>query len=347
MVARRPSKVTSSKPRRMPPMRISWVKNPLRGAPASPDATARIAVVLPTPGGPVIKSATAEESRRAHDGDEGPALLVSAAGQATARLPASSTDLRDRSLSMVIVGHQRRQRQGPPSAGQTARAALQRPVSSEGESSAQSRATIPRMPMKSSGTGYVESRVSREEAVRHEPEARAMDGHHWPVLWPRDVGNAHRVPENHIAVDERAVRLDPPRQPIASTSLIHELAGRVLLGRVIGGDPQVRLQEAGPHQQGRVRQEKWRTILSGLEDIRDRLAEYVPGPRVHDFPEAARAGIELACRLALAHDRRLRHAGRRDGSWGTGGHIHFENGIGRTVHIHVETEVEPVLMVDA
>src|SRR5262249_29773821 len=88
------------------------------------------------------------------------------------------------------------------------------------------------MPMESSGTGYVESRVSREEAVRHEPEARAMDGHHWPVLWSRDVGNAHRVPENHIAVDERAVRLDPPRQPIASTSLIHELAGRVLLGRV-------------------------------------------------------------------------------------------------------------------
>src|SRR5262249_17158085 len=67
-------------------------------------------------------------------------------------------------------------------------------------------------------------------------------------------GNAHRVPENHIAVDERAVRLDPPRQPIASTSLIHELAGRVLLGRVIGGDPQVRLEEAGPHQQGRVGQ---------------------------------------------------------------------------------------------
>src|SRR5262249_48664974 len=175
---------------------------------------------------------------------------------------------------------------------------------------------IPRTPMESSGAGDVESRVPREEAIRHESEARAMDGHHWPVLWPRDVGNAHRVPENHIAVDERAVRLDPPRQPIASTSLIHELAGRVLLGRVIGGDPQVRPEEAGPHQQGRVGQEKWRTILSGLEDIRDRLAEYVPGPRVHDFPEAARAGIKPAGRLALARDPPVRPARRPAGVWG-------------------------------
>src|SRR5215469_6916784 len=126
----------------------------------------------------------------------------------------------------------------------------------------QNRAIIPGTPTESSGTGYVESRVPREEAGRHEPEARAMDGHHRPVLWPRDVGNAHRVPENHIAVDERAVRLDPPRQPIASRSLIHELAGRVLLGRVIGGDPQVRLEEAGPREQGRAGQEKWRAILS-------------------------------------------------------------------------------------
>src|SRR5215831_12833155 len=187
---------------------------------------------------------------------------------------------------------------------------------------------IPRTPMESSGAGDVESRVPREEASRHESEARTMDGHHWPVLWPRDVGNAHRVPENHIAVDERAVRLDPPRQPIASTSLIHELAGRVLLGRVIGGDPQVRLEEAGPPQQGRVGQEKWRAVLSGLEDISDRLAENVPGSGVHDFPEAARAGIEPARRLALAPDQRLRHARRRDRSWGTGGHIPFENGIG-------------------
>src|SRR5262245_61984853 len=101
------------------------------------------------PGDPVIRKATAEERRRARDEDEGTALLVSAAGQATARLPTSSTALRDGSLGMVIVGQQR-------------------PVSSEGESSGQSRATIPRMSMESSGTGYVESGVSREEAVRHE-----------------------------------------------------------------------------------------------------------------------------------------------------------------------------------
>src|SRR5215469_3275140 len=211
----------------------------------------------------------------------------------------------------------------------------------------QNRAIIPGTPTKSSGPGYVESGVPREEAGRHEPEARAMDGHHRPVLWPWDVVDPHRVPENDIAVDERAVRLDPPRQTIASTCLIHELAGRVLLRRVIGGDPEVRTEEAGSLQQGRVGEEKWRAVLSGLEDIGDGLAESVPGPGVHDLPEAARAEIETARRLALAPDRRLRHAGHRGRSWGTGGGIHFEHGIGRTVHVHVETEVEPVLMVHA
>src|SRR5262245_64862907 len=152
---------------------------------------------------------------------------------------------------------------------------------------------------KSSWTGHVESGVPREEARRHEPEARTMDRHHWPVLWPGDVGNPHRVPEHHIAVDERAVRLDPPRQTIASTSLIHELARRVLLGGVIGGDPQVRLDEASPRQQGRVGQEKWRAVLPGLEDIGDGLAEYIPRPGVHDLPEAARVGFEEAPRRAL------------------------------------------------
>src|SRR5215813_2881756 len=125
-----------------------------------------------------------------------------------------------------------------------------------------------------------------------------MDGHHRPVLWPRDVGYAHRVPENHIAVDERAVRLDPSRQPIAARSLIHELAGRVLLGRVIGGDPQMRPEEASPREQGRAGQEKWRAVLSRLEDVGHRLAENVPGSGVHDLPEAARAGIEPTRRVA-------------------------------------------------
>src|SRR5215831_6147739 len=90
MTARWPANLTSSNPRRTPRLRISWVKNPPRRAPASPDATARIALVLPTPGGPVIRSATAEERCRARDEDAGPGLLVPAAGQATARLSASS-----------------------------------------------------------------------------------------------------------------------------------------------------------------------------------------------------------------------------------------------------------------
>src|SRR5262252_2595962 len=75
MTARRPSKVTSSNPRRAPRLRISSVKNPLSRAPASPDATARIAVVLPTPGGPVIRSATGKECRRARSWDQGAARV--------------------------------------------------------------------------------------------------------------------------------------------------------------------------------------------------------------------------------------------------------------------------------
>src|SRR5215471_10762180 len=90
MTARRSSKVTSSNPRRAPRLRISSVKNPLSRAPTSPDATARIAVVLPTPGGPVIRSATAERHRHAPGRDQASARRMSAAGQATARLPASS-----------------------------------------------------------------------------------------------------------------------------------------------------------------------------------------------------------------------------------------------------------------
>jgi len=67
-----------------------------KGATAPPEDAnvgyppARITVVLPNPACPVINSATAEERRRARDGDECPVLLASAAGQATARLPASS-----------------------------------------------------------------------------------------------------------------------------------------------------------------------------------------------------------------------------------------------------------------
>src|SRR5262249_56827813 len=102
-------------------------------------------------------------------------------------------------------------------------------------------------------------------------------------------------------------------------------AGRVLLRRVIGGDPEVRTEEAGPLQQGRVGQEKWRAVLSRLEDIGDRLAESVPGPGVHDLPESARAEIETARRLALTADRRLRHAGHPGRSWGTRGRLHFHH----------------------
>src|SRR5215467_7017638 len=90
MTARWPSKVTSSNPRRAPRLRISSVKNPLSRAPTSPDATARIAVVLPAPGDPVIRSATAERHRHAPGRDQASARRMSAAGQATARLPASS-----------------------------------------------------------------------------------------------------------------------------------------------------------------------------------------------------------------------------------------------------------------
>src|SRR5213594_819198 len=59
MTARRPSNVTSAKPRRSPRTRISSVKKPPRRVRGSARATARITVVLPTPGRPVSRRATA------------------------------------------------------------------------------------------------------------------------------------------------------------------------------------------------------------------------------------------------------------------------------------------------
>src|SRR5919201_5710293 len=64
MTARRPSNVTSAKPRRSPRTRISSLKKPPRRLAGVAAATARITVVLPTPGRPVRRRAMVTGSLR-------------------------------------------------------------------------------------------------------------------------------------------------------------------------------------------------------------------------------------------------------------------------------------------
>ena len=55
------------------------------------------------------------------------------------------------------------------------------------------------------GCRNVERRVAVEETEGNQGETGVLDGHDRPVLGPRDVGHAERVPDDHVLVDERAV----------------------------------------------------------------------------------------------------------------------------------------------
>src|SRR5579864_6894058 len=56
---------------------------------------------------------------------------------------------------------------------------------------------------------HVERGVAVEEAERDQGEAGVLDGHDGPVLWPRDVGDAERVPQHDVGVDDRPVPSRP------------------------------------------------------------------------------------------------------------------------------------------
>src|SRR3954451_20950451 len=88
------------------------------------------------------------------------------------------------------------------------------------------------------GFGDVEHRVAVEETVRLERELGVVDRHDRPVLRAREVGQAERVPEDHVRVFQVAVRGGIFGQPVPAGVLVDQVAGRVTLLRVVGGDPQ-------------------------------------------------------------------------------------------------------------
>src|SRR5437764_13714570 len=56
----------------------------------------------------------------------------------------------------------------------------------------------------------VEGGVAVEEPRWHQREPAPLDGHHRPVLGAHDVGDAERVPEHDVGVDEWTVGGRPP-----------------------------------------------------------------------------------------------------------------------------------------
>ena len=56
---------------------------------------------------------------------------------------------------------------------------------------------------------YVECRVAVEEASWLEHETGVVDRHDGPVLWPREVGEPERVPEDDVGPVDVAIGLDP------------------------------------------------------------------------------------------------------------------------------------------
>src|SRR4051794_4107751 len=47
---------------------------------------------------------------------------------------------------------------------------------------------------------YVECRIAREEPRRDHLESHVRGRHHRPLLGPRDVGDAHRVPDDDVLI---------------------------------------------------------------------------------------------------------------------------------------------------
>ena len=72
--------------------------------------------------------------------------------------------------------------------------------------------------------GEVEGGVAVEEAHRRHEEAGVLDGHHGPVLRAHEVGDAERVPEHDVGIDEVAVRRGPAGETVAALVLVRVLA---------------------------------------------------------------------------------------------------------------------------
>jgi hypothetical protein len=68
--------------------------------------------------------------------------------------------------------------------------------------------------------GDVDRRVLIKKTAEHELETGAVDGHDWPILRTRNMGDPHGVPENNIAVLDGATGLSPSWQAVATLALV-------------------------------------------------------------------------------------------------------------------------------
>ena len=68
------------------------------------------------------------------------------------------------------------------------------------------------------GRRNIERRATVEETVRLKCEANIANGYHRPILWPRNMMSAHRIPEHNISVLYWSVSLRPGRKPCTDMS---------------------------------------------------------------------------------------------------------------------------------
>src|SRR5262249_42128030 len=147
--------------------------------------------------------------------------------------------------------------------------------------------------------GQVQSRILGEEAAGGEFETRTVDGHYGPIFWPWGVRNSHRVPDNDIAILDRASGLSPNGQAVVTFALIDIKACSMHFRRIIGSDPQVSTNETGPFSYPGVRPGERQRVLTGNDSISHGLARRVCFRRVNDLPLTAGRQIDQSLGLPL------------------------------------------------
>src|SRR3989442_515865 len=147
------------------------------------------------------------------------------------------------------------------------------------------------------GWGHVEGGVPLEEPHGLEREPDGCNRHHRPVLRPRYVVMAERIPDNDVPIIDRAVGARPLRQAGAAGMQIGVLTGRVALVRLIRRHPQVFADEACTLADRGVGLRERERRLTGHQAIPDRFAQPVADGRIDHLPPASGRGVNPAlCR---------------------------------------------------
>ena len=77
------------------------------------------------------------------------------------------------------------------------------------------------------------------------------------IFRTRQMMHPEAMPQHYIGVLDRPVLGGPRRQTIIPGRLVHELARRVTLIRIIGRHPKLVLQETSPLAGWAIRMSKW------------------------------------------------------------------------------------------